>query len=104
MKIFLVIVVVLFAGLHALAAITHAKNSTDKRNDILMILGAVIALACAGLCVMRLTFDWILALVGFGLIIFVAIQNGRQKENLHIQHHFVRIVISIVLVIGLFSY
>ncbi|MBR2402099.1 MAG: hypothetical protein IKB01_04900 [Lachnospiraceae bacterium] len=50
MKVFLGIVITLFAGLHAFAAITHAKNSTDKRNDRTMTLGAMIAII-SGNCV-----------------------------------------------------
>lgn len=104
MKIFFGIVVVLFAGLHALVAITHAKNSADKTNDRLMTLGAIIAIISSVLCVMNVTFDWVLALVGLGLIIFAAIQNGKQKDNFHIKHHIVRISISGVLVVGLFIF
>ena len=89
MKIILGIVIILFAGIHAFAAITHAKNSTDKTNDRLMTLGAIIAIISGVLCVMNITFDWILALTGLGLIIFAAIQNGKQKGNFHIKHHIV---------------
>ena len=102
MKIILGIVIILFAGIHAFAAITHAKNSTDKTNDRLMTLGAIIAIISGVLCVMNITFDWILALTGLGLIIFAAIQNGKQKGNFHIKHHIVRISISIVLAVGIF--
>ena len=102
MKIFLGIVIILFAGLHLFAAITHAKNSTDKRNDRLMILGSVIAMISSVLCVMNITFDWLLALIGLGIIVFAAIQNGKQKGNFHIKHHIVRISISIVLAVGIF--
>ena len=101
MKIFFGIVIILFAGLHAFAAITHAKNSTDKINDRLMALGAIIAIISGILCATNVTSDWILAFVGLGLIVFAAIQNGKQKDNFHIRHHIVRIGISIVLVVGL---
>jgi len=104
MKIFLGIVIVLFAGLHALAAIAHAKNSTDKTNDRLMTWGAIIVIISSVLCVVNVTFDWVLALVGLGLIIFAAIQNGKQKDNFHIKHHIVRISISGVIVVGLFIF
>ena len=104
MKIFLGIVIVLFAGLHALAAIAHAKNSTDKTNDRLMTLGAIIVIISSVLCVVNVTFDWVLALVGLGLIIFAAIQNRKQKDNFHIKHHIVRISISGVIVVGLFIF
>ena len=104
MKMFLGIVIILFAGLHAFAAIAHAKNSTDKTNDILMTLGAIITIISGALCVMNVTIDWILALCGLGFIVFAAIQNGKQKGNFHIKHHIVRISISIVLVVGLFVF
>jgi len=104
MKVFLGIVITLFAGLHAFAAITHAKNSADKRNDRTMTLGAMIAIISGILCATNVTFDWVLALAGLGLIIFAALQNGKQKDNFHIQHHIVRIGISIVLVVGLLAF
>lgn len=100
MKIALCIVAIICAGLQALAAMTQIKSSVNKTNDILMITGAVVVLAGVILCLLNNSIDWLMALIGFGLIAYAAVQNGRKKQKVHICHHIVRVSIFIVLSIG----
>lgn len=104
MKIVLGIVAIACAGLHAFAAMTQIKNNKNKMNDILMMIGAFVALAGAILCLISNGIDWMLALIGFALIAYAAIQNGRKKQNFHIRHHIVRISIFTILVMGFFFF
>ena len=102
MRIVLCIVAIICAGLHALAAMTQIKNNVNKTNDILMITGSVVVLAGVILCLLNNSIDWLMALIGFGLIAYAAVQNGRKKQNVHICHHIVSVSIFIVLSIGFF--
>lgn len=104
MKIILCIIAVICAGLQLAAAMTQLKSSENKQNHILMIAGAIIVLAGVVFCLLNSTIDCLFALVGFGLIAYAAIQNGRNAKNVHIRHHVVRIAIFLVLVIEFFFY
>lgn len=103
MKFVLCIAAIIFAGLHGFAAVAQIVNSKNKTNDIFMIIGASAALAGAIFCLLNNSIDWLLALTGFALIAYAAIQNGRKKQNFHIRHHIVRVSIATILTIGFFS-
>ena len=96
----LCILAAICAGLHAFAAMTSMKNSPNKTNDLWMIIGALIVLAGVILCWFHQGADWLAAVIGFGLIAYVAIQNGKKKKNMHVSHHIVRISILIALSVG----
>lgn len=102
MKIVLCIVTIVCAALHAFAAMTKIKSNENKTNDILMIIGALVTLVGVTLCLLNNGIDWLLAFIGFGLISYAAVQNGRKKHNVHIRHHIVRASIFIILSIGFF--
>lgn len=104
MKIILCIIAVICAGLQLAAAMTQLKSNENKKNHILMIAGAIIVLAGVVFCLLNSTIDCLFALVGFGLIAYAAIQNGRNAKKVHIRHHVVRIAIFLVLVIEFFFY
>lgn len=89
MKIILCIIAVICAGLQLAAAMTQLKSSENKQNHILMIAGAIIVLAGVVFCLLNSTIDCLFALVGFGLIAYAAIQNGRNAKKVHIRHHVV---------------
>lgn len=104
MKIILCIIAIICAGLQLVAAMTQLKSSKNKETHILMIAGAVVVLAGVVLCLLNSPIDYLFALVGFGLIAYAAIQNGRNAQKVHIRHHVVRIAIFLVLVIEFFFY
>lgn len=102
MRIVLCIVAFACVGLHAFAAVSQIKSSENKKNDIWMMAGALIALVGIVLCLLGNGIDWLLAIIGFGMIAYAAIQNGRKMENVHISHHIVRLSIFIIFIIGFF--
>lgn len=104
MRIALCIVTIVCAFLHAFAAATEIKSGENKTNDILMVVGALVTLAGVILCLLNNGIDGLLVLIGFGLIAYAAVQNGRKKQNVHIRHHIVRISIFIILSIGFFVF
>ena len=77
MQIALCIVSVLFGGLSLLAAVSQIKAKSEKKPlaAIIMAVGALILFAAA-------------------------IMNGIKSGQFHIQHHIVRITLSVILTVG----
>ena len=100
MNIALCIVSILFGGLSLLAAIVQIIAQKKAMPAIFMIAGSVV-LICAAICNFAgLQFDFVLALVGCGAICFAAVLNGLKSGNFHVQHHIIRIAVSVILTIG----
>lgn len=102
MKTALCIVTAIVACLHAYAATAQMKKAPNKTSDILMIAGAAAAIIGTLFCWMSNGLDWLIAALGFALIAYAAIQNGRTGQSFHIQHHIVRISVFLVLVVGFY--
>ena len=100
MNIALCIISILFGGLSLIAAIVQIIAQKKPMPAILMIIGSVILISAAICNFAEQQFDFILALVGCTAICFAAVRNGLKSGNFHIQHHIIRIAVSLVLTIG----
>lgn len=67
-----------------------------------MLIGAMVVLAGVVLCLLDCALDWLIALTGFVLIACAALQNGRKSQNVHIEHHVIRMLLFATLSIGFF--
>ena len=100
MRIILCIVSVLFGGLSMIAAFSQMKSEQKPVSAILMIAGSLLLLATVMCNILGQRIDYILALPGCIAICAAAIWNGKKSGQLHIQHHIIRIALSIILIIG----
>lgn len=100
MNIALCIVSILFGGLSLLAATVQIIAQKKPMPAIIMIIGSVILISAAICNFAGLQFDFVLALVGCGAICFAAVRNGLKSGNFHVQHHIIRIAVSVILTIG----
>ncbi len=100
MKTALYIVSIAFGGLSLVAAASQIR--TDKRpySHIMMAVGSLGLFAAVACGIAGQDFDWIPALAGGALICAAAVWNGKKSGNFHIQHHIVRILLSLILVAG----
>lgn len=101
MKIALCMIAGVVVCLHAYAAIMQMRTNRNNANNVLMIIGVVLAIIGIALCLANIGIDWLISLVGFAFIIFSAIQNGRKNQNFHIRHHIIRFSVFTILTIGL---
>lgn len=67
-----------------------------------MLIGAMVVLAGVVLCLLDCALDWLIALTGFIMIACAALQNGRKSQNVHIEHHVIRMLLFATLSIGFF--
>lgn len=102
MRILVVGVSAVFAILSLIAAVSQLK--TKEPSHVLMVSGADVLFAAAVINILSYGFDWIVGLIGAGLICAAAIWNGKRSGNFHIQHHVIRIVLSILIVVGFVFY
>lgn len=100
MNIVLCIVSILFGGLSLLAAIVQIIAEKKSIPAILMIVGSVILISAAICNFAWQQFDFVLAVIGCAAICFAAVRNGLKSGNFHIQHHIIRIAVSLLLTIG----
>lgn len=100
MQIVLCIVSGLFGALSLVASVSQMQNEKKPFPGVLMSGGSVLLLAAAVVCLCGLGWDWALALAGCVGICAAAMWNGIHSKNLHMQHHIVRIALSLLLVIG----
>lgn len=99
MQIVLCIVSVLFGGLSLIAAISQIK-SERKSPAVLMMIGSLLLIAAAVGQLAGEQWNVIPAFLGCAAICAAAILNGIKSKQFHIQHHVIRIALSIVLVVG----
>ena len=100
MNIALCIVSILFGGLSLIAAISQIKADRKSAPAVLMMIGSGMLIAAAICNLTKQQFDYILALIGCMGICAAAICNGLNSGNFHIQHHVIRIALSLILVVG----
>ena len=93
---------VLFGLLHIIAAASQLGKKKKKRyiSSWTMIIGGVLMILAAALCVFGSTLDWGSALLGGLLVCFAALMNGRRGGNMHKTHHIIRAAIAACIVIG----
>lgn len=100
MSTMLCIISTLFGGLSLIAAVSQIRADKKSVSAIIMIAGSgmlIIAVICN---LAKQQFDYVPALVGCLSICIAAIYNGLKSGSFHIQHHIIRISLSLVLSIG----
>lgn len=101
MKVAVCMISFLFSVITEMAAwIQMSKDPASKYNDLLMIGGALISFIGMMTCLFNWPHDWLLCLIGYGMIIAAAVRNGLRKQDVHVGHHVVRCVLCLLLVIG----
>ena len=100
MSIVLCVVSAAFGGLSLLASVIQMKKGKKRIRSFIMAAGSVLLLAAVVFNILHFSFDWSFALVGCIAICVAAILNGIKSENFHIQHHIIRGVLSVLLIIG----
>ena len=89
-----------FGVLSLIAATSQMRSEKELMPAIIMIVGSVLLISAVLCNLAKQQFDFVLALVGCATICVAAIFNGLKSGNFHIQHHIVRVAISLVLIIG----
>ena len=102
MRIILCVLSVLFGGLSLVAAVSQLRNEKKSVPAMLMIGGSVLLIAAVICNIAGQRFDSLVALLGCGAICAAAIRNGLKSGQFHIQHHIVRIALSVLLIVGFF--
>ncbi len=104
MRIILCVMSIFFGGLSLLASISQLKKEKKVFPALLMAFGSLVLLVSVILCINAQWFDFLFALFGTAAICVAAIWNGIKSNQLHIQHHILRITASIILIIGFVVY
>lgn len=100
MQAILCIVSFLFGGLSMVAAASQMKSDKKSIPALIMIAGSLLLISAVICNVLGQQFDWIAALLGCTAICVAAISNGIKSKQLHVQHHIIRIALSVMLFIG----
>ncbi len=100
MQILLCVLSLLFGGLSLIAAISQMKKEKKPVSAIIMMIGALMLIAAVICNLCALWFDDIIAVFGCAVICAAAIFNGKKSGQFHIQHHIIRIVLSLILIVG----
>lgn len=100
MQVILCIVSVLFGGLSLIAAISQLRSEKKSPSALIMIAGSLLLIAAVICNLFGQKFDVAAAILGCAAICAAAIMNGIKSKQLHIQHHIIRIALSIILIIG----
>ena len=97
--IILCVIATLFGLLHIIAAASQFKKKRYS-GHVMMLIGGVLMLLAVVLCLIGAPLDWEVALFGSMLICLNALMNGQRSGNLHWQHHAIRAVIAIAMIVG----
>lgn len=98
MRIVINMISAVFAVLSLIAALSQLKSK--EVSHMIMACGAVLLIAAVAVNLLGGGYDWVVGLLGAALICAAAIWNGKRSGNFHLQHHVIRIVLSIFIVVG----
>ncbi len=104
LNIFLDIVSILFGVLSGIAALSQMKKEKKSAPAVFMLIGSALLVAAVICNIAKQSFDFILALIGCIAICTAAICNGLKSEKFHIQHHAIRIALSLIVIVGFIMY
>ena len=93
--------IITFALLHLLAAGSALLKGDKTTGNILIFVGALIALPAIPLLAIDSRISFVTWIVGATLCCVGAYMNGKEKGNNNTMHHVIRITIAILLTIGL---
>ena len=100
MNVVLCIISIIFGGLSLIASISQIRTEKKSMSAVLMIIGSIMLISAVICNLAKQQFDFLLALIGCAAICAAAIYNGLKSGNFHIQHHIIRITLSLVLIVG----
>ena len=100
MSVVLCVVSIIFGGLSLIAAISQMRADKKSAPAVLMIVGSVMLIAAVICNITKRQFDYVPALIGCTGICAAAMCNGLKSGNFHIQHHVIRITLSLALIVG----
>lgn len=94
LKIAICVLAGLFAVLHIIAAVSQLAKKKSPAASVLMLGGALEALAAGIDCLIGGSLDWLFMLVGGVMVCAAAIMNGRAAGKLNPLHHIIRGVLA----------
>ena len=100
MKYIITIIAALYALVSILASCVQIKVSARKDTSLTMICGGVLLLLAVLTSFFGLAYDWILAVFGGFLISVAAYLNGKRSGKVHANHHIIRFLLTLALVVG----
>jgi len=100
MEILLCIISALYGVLSAVASVSQLRSDKKASSAFLMLVGSLTLIAAVILNIISWRFDYIPALLGCIAICTAAIWNGLKSKRFHIQHHIIRITLSLIIIIG----
>ena len=104
MQVVLCIESALFGGLSLIAAVSQIKSDRKAVQALVMAAGSLLLIVSVILNILGQPSDLVAAIPGCTAICAAAIWNGIKGGQFHIQHHIIRIALSILLVIGFVAY
>ena len=93
--------IVAFALLHLLAGGAALLKGDKTTGNILIFVGALIALPAIPLLAIDSRISFVTWIVGATLCCVGAYKNGKEKGNINKSHHAIRITIAVLLTLGL---
>ena len=93
--------IVTFAFLHLLAGGVALLKGVKPTGNILIFVGALIALPAIPLLAIDSRISFVTWIVGATLCCVGAYMNGKEKGNVNKSHHAIRITIAVLLTLGL---
>lgn len=103
MRYVLYVAVVLYALLCILAAVIQMRTGKNKDTSAMMLSGGavlIVSVISHGLHNIGQAYAWGSAALGGILICIAAFLNGKRSGTLHMSHHIVRFVITVLFVAG----
>ncbi|MDE6579862.1 MAG: hypothetical protein K2K41_04940 [Ruminiclostridium sp.] len=100
MRYILYAITALYGGLSFFAAFSQLKKAEQKTTHAIMAFGGLILIAGIGLHIIHIPFSWIAAIAGGALICIAAVINGKNSGSVHITHHIIRIIVTLLLITG----
>lgn len=96
MRYFICGITVLYAALSMFAAVIQLKTAVHKDTSIMMLCGGLLLV----IATVFTKADWIIVIIGGMLICITAFLYGKRSGNLHISHHIIRFILTLLLVVG----
>lgn len=94
------VIAILYAVLCIYASVTQWKKPARRKPAAIMIAGGLI-LVLAGILELRgWTPAWLVVVIGSLLICQAALLNGKLNGRVQLQHHAVRFLITVFLILG----
>ena len=97
----LIFCIVTFALLHLLAGGAALLKGDKTTGNILVFVGGLIAFLTFPSLAITAGISFVTWILGATLCCVGAYKNGKEKENVNISHHAIRITIAVLLTLGL---